>query len=212
MHTVHLATTTDKTNSPPFKYAAMGIMFSVNDYTATNLDDWEIEIIDNFFESFQWDKYLEKDGYVDKVEYGDLMTMVDMDNRWVYKGSVTTPPCDRLVYWNVVRKVYPIKEKHLEAFKEQLRNKGKAVDLYKTGNWRLIQATTLAHDVRVIETKKDLRTVGMAAGVVIILVIAILSFFIAVCSWNMYRRRSYNQEGHTELAQQDSAVKRNQLE
>jgi carbonic anhydrase len=65
------------------------------------------------------------------------MTMVDMDNRWVYKGSVTTPPCDRMVYWNVVRKVYPIKQKHLEAFKEQLRRKGEN-DLYKTGNWRLI--------------------------------------------------------------------------
>jgi hypothetical protein len=52
MHTVHLATTTDKNNKIPFKYAAMGIMFSVNEYTATNLQDWEIEIIDKFFESF----------------------------------------------------------------------------------------------------------------------------------------------------------------
>jgi carbonic anhydrase len=43
------------------------------------------------------------DPLVAEVPYGDLMMMVDMTNRWVYKGSVTTPPCARFVYWNVVK-------------------------------------------------------------------------------------------------------------
>jgi carbonic anhydrase len=50
------------------------------------------------------------------VSFGDLMTMVDLEDRWVYKGSVTTPPCDSIVYWNVVKRVYPIKQKHLDLF------------------------------------------------------------------------------------------------
>lgn len=45
---------------------------------------------------------------IDMVTYGDLMQMVDSNNRWVYKGSVTTPPCGRFVYWNVLSTVYPI--------------------------------------------------------------------------------------------------------
>ena len=39
---------------------------------------------------------------VDLVTYGDLMNMVDKKNRWVYQGSVTTPPCAQRVYWNVL--------------------------------------------------------------------------------------------------------------
>lgn len=61
--------------------------------------------------------------------------MVDMDNRWVYKGSVTTPPCQETVYWNVLRTVYPIKERHLKQFQDDL-----ALDKFdKAGNFRLIQ-------------------------------------------------------------------------
>jgi len=50
------------------------------------------------------------------INYGELIMMVDTNNRWVYKGSVTTPPCAQTVYWNVVRTVYPIKQKHLDYY------------------------------------------------------------------------------------------------
>lgn len=64
------------------------------------------------------------------------MMMADMNNRWVYKGSVTTPPCAENVYWNVLRTVYPLKQRHLDQFKNQLkRHKG----LLETGNYREIQ-------------------------------------------------------------------------
>jgi hypothetical protein len=46
MHTVHLAQTVEN----DFKYAAMGLMFSVNDYTA-KLSYAEQKIIDTFFET-----------------------------------------------------------------------------------------------------------------------------------------------------------------
>lgn len=37
------------------------------------------------------------------------MEMVDSKNRWIYLGSVTTPPWAKDVYWNVLRTIYPIK-------------------------------------------------------------------------------------------------------
>lgn len=40
---------------------------------------------------------------------GELMSIVDAEDRWSYMGSESTPPCNGNVYWNVVRKVYPIK-------------------------------------------------------------------------------------------------------
>jgi carbonic anhydrase len=48
------------------------------------------------------------------------MTMVDTDNRYVYKGSATTPPCGQYVYWNVLSTIYPISQKHLDQFKTHL--------------------------------------------------------------------------------------------
>jgi hypothetical protein len=78
------------------------------------------------------------------------MMMVDMDNRWVYKGSVTTPPCDTYVYWNVLQRVYPIKQMHLDQFKTQL----KRGNLEELGNYRMTMPID-EHDVKVISTKKE---------------------------------------------------------
>ena len=58
-------------------------------------------------------KELETNPKVAEVPFGDLMMMIDTNNRWVYKGSMTTPPCDTFVYWNVIRRIFPIKAKHL---------------------------------------------------------------------------------------------------
>jgi hypothetical protein len=86
------------------------------------------------------------------VTYGNLMTMVDMKNRWIYKGSVTTPPCAGHVYWNVVRKVYPIKAKHLNLFKAQL---DRVTGLKAAGNWRRIQETTEAHNLSYVRSYEN---------------------------------------------------------
>lgn len=108
MHTVHLAS--ESLND--INYAAMGIIFSVNEFTA-NLNPIEIKIIDDFFDSMDWES-TEDTPLVPEVPYGNLMMMVDMTRRWVYKGSVTTPPCGRFVYWNVVKTIYPIKQRHVD--------------------------------------------------------------------------------------------------
>lgn len=75
------------------------------------------------------------------------MMMADMDNRWVYKGSVTTPPCDTFVYWNVLKRVYPLKQRHLDLFMSQLERG----NLHKIGNYRETQAID-NHDPYIIST------------------------------------------------------------
>jgi len=73
-----------------FLYGAIGVLFSVEDYTA-DLTYAETIIIDTFFTSLQWDYEdpagADADPVVDLVSYGNLMELVDMNNRWVYKGS-----------------------------------------------------------------------------------------------------------------------------
>lgn len=145
MHTVHLP------NDPAqggVKYAAMGLFFSVDDYTQEGVTDAMVATIDKFFDSLAWTQF-QANPIVAEVPYGELMMMVDMDNRWTYKGSVTTPPCDTFVYWNVLRRVHPIKRKHLELFKGQLERGG----LEMTGNYREVQPLNL-HDPYVIATEE----------------------------------------------------------
>jgi carbonic anhydrase len=60
---------------------------------------------------------MKNDPTVQEIPFGELMSEIDTNNRWVYKGSLTTPPCTKLIYWNVVSTVYPIKEKHLNLFR-----------------------------------------------------------------------------------------------
>jgi carbonic anhydrase len=78
--------------------------------------------------------------------------MVDNKNRWVYKGSVTTPPCATNVYWNVLSTIYPISKRHLEQFKLQL-NRGEEGKLDDYGNWRMIQEE-VGQNVIYVESKK----------------------------------------------------------
>jgi hypothetical protein len=73
---------------------------------------------------------------IDMALYGNVMQLVDNNNRWVYKGSVTTPPCARYVYWNVMSTIYPISRRHLDLFKAQL-NLGESGNLDERGNYRV---------------------------------------------------------------------------
>ena len=48
-------------------------------------------MINTFFETLEWTS--EDDPTVSLVSFGALMDIVDMSNRYVYLGSMTTPPC-----------------------------------------------------------------------------------------------------------------------
>ena len=50
MHTVHLPDAASKDAGNGFMAAALGIMFSIDNYSA-ELEDWQRDIIDQFFDS-----------------------------------------------------------------------------------------------------------------------------------------------------------------
>lgn len=149
MHTVHYPNETKN----GFIAAAMGVMFSVDNYNV-NLTEGEQMVIDTFFETLRWDQYIAGagnwnwDSVVDLVAYGDLMNLVNFNNRWIYKGSVTTPPCATNVYWNVLSTVYPVKQKYVDEFVNyQL---AKVTGLKTAGNWREVQKID-GQDVRYVK-------------------------------------------------------------
>jgi carbonic anhydrase len=109
-------------------------LFSVDSYTV-DFSPRQQSIIDNFFDQLKWEDT--SSPTVDKISYSQLMDLVDFSNRFVYQGSWTTPPCTTLIYWNVLSTVYPISQKHLDQFKQQL-DSGES-GLSKTGNWRSLQ-------------------------------------------------------------------------
>lgn len=78
MHTVHYPA-----EDNGYLAAALGIMFSVNSYTA-KLTVSERMVIDNFFESLQWHKDSPNPVVSNLVAYGDLINIVDFHNRWIY--------------------------------------------------------------------------------------------------------------------------------
>jgi carbonic anhydrase len=173
MHTVHLAD--EKDNEGKMFAAAMGIMFSVNEPSNRKWSDDQIAVIDKFFDDLQWEQTTKKkkNVKVNEVSYGELMMMVDMDNRWTYRGSVTTPPCAQNVYWNVLRTIYPIKQKHLDQFIDELEIE----TLHKTGNFREIQPLTKDHDPSIIVSR------GGGGGMlflVLFIVFAVISLVLAV--------------------------------
>ena len=97
------------------KQAKTGILFSVERFSIEGINNQMIQTIDSFFDSLHWEL---NDPVVDEVPVGQLMRMIDMSERWVYKGSQTIPPCDTYILWNIPRRIYPIKQKHLDLFKK----------------------------------------------------------------------------------------------
>ena len=81
------------------------------------------------------------------------MKIINFSSRWVYSGSLTTPPCTTGVYHHVVDRVLPIKKEHLDGYvahqstwlqTNQFDTAGtviytKSDTLDKYGNWRVAQ-------------------------------------------------------------------------
>jgi hypothetical protein len=181
MHTVHFP----KEPEGGFIAAAVGIMFSTTEYTA-DLSPAERYVIDAFFDGLKWD---ESGAIVsDLILYGDLMEMVDSNNRWIYKGSVTTPPCATFVYWNVLSTIYPVSKKHLDKFVNTQLAQGEDGMLDDYGNWREIQevdehAVIYVQDIPVVEeeidnTKYTVTIVILAIVAFIGIVVSTIQFFL----------------------------------
>ena len=132
MHLVYFP----KTPEGGFFAAAAGIMFSVNDYTA-ELSAEEENVINAFFDGLKWDDESGDAVVSDMILFGDLMEIINFNKRWMYKGSVTSPPCATYLFWNVPSTIYPVSQKHLDLFVNKQLNKGEDGNLDDFGNWRV---------------------------------------------------------------------------
>ena len=185
MHTVHLPAETEN----GFMAAAVGIMFSVTEHTA-DLSEAEKMVIEAFFDGLKWD---DETGAVasDLILYGDLMNMVDSNNRWIYKGSVTTPPCATFVYWNVLSTIYPVPKKHLDKFVNKQLAKGEDGMLDDYGNWREVSPVD-EHDVIYLQniprTKQDVNDTKFTIIVVILAIIAAISVIIIPIQYFLHKK------------------------
>lgn len=109
--------------------STVALLFSVDNYDEISDDD--AQVFYNFFEDL---KLNVDDPVVDTVRFGQMMDTVDFDNRWMYKGSRTVPPCNQFILWNVIKKVYPIKQADIDQFMLKMEKVGAS-----QGNYRVVQ-------------------------------------------------------------------------
>ena len=113
----------------------ISILFSVKDYNK----EIDPELKEAFIKFFTDLKLEEDDPIIYRVSFGKLMEKIDLSNRWVYKGTMTTPPCERFAYWNVIDDVYPIDQETIDLIKAKLIKTGVVNTSGKQGNVREIQ-------------------------------------------------------------------------
>jgi len=96
--------------------AVTGIIFDTKNYDESVTAN-QIDVIDRFFDDLRLDRRTDTlIRHPNYVNYGELIDALDFNNRYVYNGTTTTPPCNSIIYWNVLNKVYPIKQKHLDHY------------------------------------------------------------------------------------------------
>jgi len=163
------------------------------------------------------------------------MEMVDSNNRWIYKGSVTTPPCARFVYWNVISTIYPVSKKHLDQFKAQLAPL-EGGNLADYGNWREIMpeddhgvayisssgssasssdsSGSSSGELSVVSTdeavEEDEKKDGNAGLIVAVLILVIISLILLLATVYLYFNGEKKQENNNqaEMANFDTTAKK----
>lgn len=144
MHVVHMSL--DPT------YAVMGMMFDTKNYDE-NVSEATVAAIDKFFDSLKFDEVTKTGMYPSEIAFGELMSVINMNDRWVYKGSLTTPPCSEGLYWNFVKTVYPIKQYHLNYYYQALyANGNKDTKVFDKGNWRYARPAAKEHGLTLIKS------------------------------------------------------------
>lgn len=227
MHTVHLPGTAeegkglaDGEGSPvPILASATGLIFDTVDFDPT-ISPEDRKIIDNFFDSLNFESLPPTVPGAAKsvaaghslnanasVPYGDLMRIVNFANRWVYIGSLTTPPCSIGVLHQVVDRILPISRRHMELYRKHqhahpqveyfeaqvaapgyvVKTDATNVPMDITGNWRETQKITPAHNVTYMRVNYnpdpagDQQTTAIVIAILLVISLITLGVLVFMC-------------------------------
>ena len=179
MHIVHV--NKDKHSkagaNKPFA-TAMGFIFDTTKGATVDADTEAA--IDGFFDSLKLDSGKKQD--LGEIKLANMMKYADLQNRWAYKGSLTTPPCTKTVYFNVLRKVWPLKQKHLDQFKALMKNHANGQFFGSAdGNHRVVQPVNTQDPVIIVNTINSNKAGTMQALFIAFLVL----FVVALCAFGV---------------------------
>ena len=104
---MHLNNVPNEKSSNPdqVKAAEFAIMFSESNHDA-DISDEDNNILSTFFDNLKLDNSYDWELLqygLGKLNFQQAMNVFDINDRWVYIGCSTLPPCNKLVYWNVLR-------------------------------------------------------------------------------------------------------------
>jgi len=125
MQVIHTAQSND--NEANIKYGSISVFFSVEEFA--EIDEVKNKTFQDFFRHFKFDDT--EDKTVSIINFGDAMSSMEYEDRWTYKGSLSEPPCDQYVYWNVLRTIYPIELDRFDYFKKYMKSKEEYLGGYK---------------------------------------------------------------------------------
>jgi hypothetical protein len=150
---------------------------------------------------------------------GNMLAAVDFNDRWAYEGSLTTPPCTRVAFFNVARKVIPVSASVLQAVKDKMKQEEPKFFTTWSGNNRNIQPLNSQNPVIIVnavdpDANKDAEAAARSQTLFIVfLVLFFLALigFIVVCTM-LCRAQGEAKTGETELGQAsvEGEVKRDQ--
>lgn len=98
---------------PKFDQQTISVMFSKDaSYKWPTAENAKNVVVDDFFDSLELTNLANVD--ISPENFKNLFSVLNLENRWMYSGSTTYPPCDKKVIWHVLQKIYPVDSKFVD--------------------------------------------------------------------------------------------------
>jgi hypothetical protein len=115
-----------------------------------------------------------------KLDFADAFMFFDTDNRFAYKGTNTIVPCNNNWMRDIAMTIYPIKQKHVDAFRNIQLGRSPFTkfdtEAGTGGNNRQVQPTTPGHEVFVVTNE-------YSAFTLLLFVLAVVFFLMCTICW-----------------------------
>ena len=127
----------------------------------------------------------------DDLDLGDkvdkLTKLINWNDRWTYEGSLTTPPCTKLAYFNVPRQVLPIDQETFDKIKSAMTRGNNKYFNGQADQWtvntRPVQPINTQNVHRVVDAdepkKTDNTMQSLFIAFLILFIFALIGFIVA---------------------------------